>query len=141
MSRKYKFHEKNGAYFVSFATVNWIDVFTRDIYFAIMTQPFQRQIKIDFYYGYELEARTSVMLLYINIVWPSVEKLQTHTLLFEVSQLRTSISSNAFSTLPARTVTVQEVGKSEKVCRKPTKQFDRQKKVVAGWQSGLFRRK
>ena len=36
MSRKYKFHEKGGAYFVSFATVNWIDVFTRDIYFAIM---------------------------------------------------------------------------------------------------------
>ena len=47
MSRKYKFaspvryrsgYEKNGAYFVSFATVNWIDVFTRDIYFAIMTE-------------------------------------------------------------------------------------------------------
>ena len=40
MSRKYKFYEKNGAYFVSFATVNWIDVFTRDVYFAIMTKPF-----------------------------------------------------------------------------------------------------
>jgi REP element-mobilizing transposase RayT len=38
MSRKYKFHEKSEAYFVSFATVNWIDVFTRDIYFAIMTE-------------------------------------------------------------------------------------------------------
>ena len=38
MSRKYKFHEKNGAYFVSFATVNWIDVFTRDIYFAIIIE-------------------------------------------------------------------------------------------------------
>ena len=38
MSRKYKFHEKNEAYFVSFATVNWIDVFTRDIYLAIMTE-------------------------------------------------------------------------------------------------------
>ena len=38
MSRKYKFHEKGGAYFVSFATVNWIDVFTRDIYFALMTE-------------------------------------------------------------------------------------------------------
>ena len=25
MSRKYKFGEKDGAYFVSFATVNWID--------------------------------------------------------------------------------------------------------------------
>jgi hypothetical protein len=34
MSRKYKFYEKEGAYFVSFATVNWIDVFTRDLYFS-----------------------------------------------------------------------------------------------------------
>lgn len=34
MSRKYKFREKDGAYFVSFATVNWIDVFTRDDYFS-----------------------------------------------------------------------------------------------------------
>lgn len=29
MSRKYKFHEKEGAYFISFATVYWIDLFTR----------------------------------------------------------------------------------------------------------------
>mgnify|MGYP003582277094 CR=1 FL=1 len=27
MSRKYKFHNKEGLYFVSFATVFWIDVF------------------------------------------------------------------------------------------------------------------
>lgn len=33
MSRKYKFHEKGGAYFISFATVFWIDVFTRMEYF------------------------------------------------------------------------------------------------------------
>jgi putative transposase len=33
LSTKYKFGEKTGAYFVSFATVNWIDVFTRDAYF------------------------------------------------------------------------------------------------------------
>lgn len=38
MSRNYNFHEKNGAYFISFATVNWIDVFTRDIYFSIMIE-------------------------------------------------------------------------------------------------------
>ena len=36
MSRKYKFHYKSGLYFVSFATVYWIDVFTREIYFAIL---------------------------------------------------------------------------------------------------------
>ncbi len=36
MSRKYKFHNKSGLYFVSFATVNWIDVFTRQIYFDLL---------------------------------------------------------------------------------------------------------
>ena len=38
MSRKYKFGESKGAYFISFATVNWIDVFTRDIYFSIIIE-------------------------------------------------------------------------------------------------------
>ncbi|MEQ9309263.1 MAG: transposase, partial [Cyclobacteriaceae bacterium] len=33
MSRKYKFYNKEGLYFVSFATVYWIDVFVRDEYF------------------------------------------------------------------------------------------------------------
>ncbi len=36
MSRKYKFHNKEGLYFVSFATINWIDVFVRDHYFMLM---------------------------------------------------------------------------------------------------------
>ncbi|WP_114784220.1 REP-associated tyrosine transposase [Botryobacter ruber] len=36
MSRKYKFYNKEGLYFVSFAVVYWLDVFTREDYFAIM---------------------------------------------------------------------------------------------------------
>ncbi len=36
MSRKYKFHNKQGLYFVSFAIVYWIDVFTRERYFSIL---------------------------------------------------------------------------------------------------------
>ena len=36
MSRKYKFHNKEGLYFVSFATVNWIDVFVRPLYCDIL---------------------------------------------------------------------------------------------------------
>ncbi|TXD83437.1 transposase [Subsaximicrobium wynnwilliamsii] len=36
MSRNYKFHNKSGLYFVSFATVNWIDVFTRHPYFDVL---------------------------------------------------------------------------------------------------------
>jgi putative transposase len=36
MSKKYKFHNKEGLYFVSFATVYWLDVFVRDVYFNEM---------------------------------------------------------------------------------------------------------
>ncbi|MCO5231482.1 MAG: transposase [Chitinophagales bacterium] len=38
MSRKYKFHEKEGAYFISFAVIDWIDVFTRIDYFSILIE-------------------------------------------------------------------------------------------------------
>lgn len=36
MSRNYKFHNPRAANFVSFATVYWIDVFTRQYYFQIL---------------------------------------------------------------------------------------------------------
>jgi putative transposase len=36
MSRKYKFHNKEGLYFVSFAVVYWIDVFVREDCFRIV---------------------------------------------------------------------------------------------------------
>ncbi|WP_454802098.1 REP-associated tyrosine transposase [Mucilaginibacter phyllosphaerae] len=36
MGRKYKFHEHDKLYFVSFATVNWIDVFVRRQYCDII---------------------------------------------------------------------------------------------------------
>jgi putative transposase len=39
MSRKYKFGDKTGAYFISFATVYWIDVFTREEYFGSIVEP------------------------------------------------------------------------------------------------------
>ena len=38
MSRNYKFHNKEGLYFVSFATVNWIDVFTRQLYYDVLAE-------------------------------------------------------------------------------------------------------
>jgi putative transposase len=38
MSRKYKFYNKEGLYFVSFATVYWVDVFVRDEYFELIRQ-------------------------------------------------------------------------------------------------------
>jgi len=36
MSRNYKFHNPEGVYFISFAVVNWLDVFTRSEYKNIL---------------------------------------------------------------------------------------------------------
>lgn len=38
MSRKYKFHNQEGLYFVSFATVFWLDVFVREAYFLTVLE-------------------------------------------------------------------------------------------------------
>ena len=60
MSRKYKFAEKDGAYFVSFATINWIDVFTRDLYFSTITESlaYCRKEKGMELYGYCIMAKS-----------------------------------------------------------------------------------
>lgn len=38
MSRNYKFHNPQGVYFVSFAVVEWVDVFTRNEYKDIIVE-------------------------------------------------------------------------------------------------------
>ncbi|MEQ8477234.1 transposase [Fulvivirga sp.] len=38
MSRKYKFHDKEGLYFVSFAAVYWLDILVREAYFSIVVE-------------------------------------------------------------------------------------------------------
>jgi hypothetical protein len=45
MSRKYKFKDPDAAYFVTFATINWIDVFTRRIYKDIIVDSLNFCIK------------------------------------------------------------------------------------------------
>lgn len=40
MSRNYKFHNPDGVYFVSFAVVEWLDVFTRNEYKNIIIDSF-----------------------------------------------------------------------------------------------------
>ena len=54
MSRNYKFHNTSGLYFVSFATVYWIDVFTREAYFSILAQSIDycRKLKAMEVYAY-----------------------------------------------------------------------------------------
>jgi REP element-mobilizing transposase RayT len=45
MSRKYKFHNPEGVYFVSFAVQNWVDVFTRNEYKNILVENLNYCIK------------------------------------------------------------------------------------------------
>src|SRR5699024_10604438 len=45
MSGKYKFHNPEGLYFVSFATIHWIDVFVRRIYCDILVASLKYCIK------------------------------------------------------------------------------------------------
>ncbi|WP_260448490.1 transposase [Bibersteinia trehalosi] len=54
MNRKYKMRNSDGAYFVSFATVYWIDVFIREIYFQAIIESlaFCRKEKGMQIYGY-----------------------------------------------------------------------------------------
>ena len=42
MSRNYKFHNAEGIYFISFATVFWVDVFTRRVYFDCIVENLNR---------------------------------------------------------------------------------------------------
>ena len=44
MSRKYKFHNKEGLYFVNFATVYWIDVFVRPLYNDVLVDSLKYSI-------------------------------------------------------------------------------------------------
>lgn len=41
MSRAYKFHKPDGLYFITFTTVNWVDVFTRRDYKDIVVESLQ----------------------------------------------------------------------------------------------------
>ncbi|VEH20267.1 Transposase and inactivated derivatives [Chryseobacterium nakagawai] len=50
--KEYYFHEKDGAYFISFATAFWIDVFTRMEYFVINALDYCRKNKGMSIFGY-----------------------------------------------------------------------------------------
>ena len=45
MSRKYKFYDKSDLYFVTYTVVDWIDLFTRDIYRNVLLDSWNYCIK------------------------------------------------------------------------------------------------
>ena len=77
MSRNYKFHNPEGVYFVSFAVVEWIDVFTRNIYKDIILNSlkFCQENK-----GMEIYA-WCIMTNHIHLIFRSVNDQKPETLL------------------------------------------------------------
>ncbi|MFT7238339.1 MAG: putative transposase [Cyclobacteriaceae bacterium] len=94
MSRKYKFHNKEGLYFVSFATVYWPDVFVRDQYFELMLNSFDycRKNKGMEIYSYCIMTSHVHLIFRANQSNPSnlIKEMKT----FTSKKLQASVESN-----------------------------------------------
>ncbi len=77
MSRNYKFHNPEGVYFVSFAVVEWLDVFTRNEYKDIVLESLQycQQHK-----GMEIYA-WSIMTNHVHLIFRSMHGQKPELLL------------------------------------------------------------
>ena len=77
MSRNDKFHNPEAAYFVSFAVVEWLDVFTRNEYKDILTDNLQFYSKEK---GMEIYAWV-IMTNHIHLVFRSISGVRPEQLL------------------------------------------------------------
>nr|WP_319400176.1 transposase [uncultured Carboxylicivirga sp.] len=77
MSRNYKFHNAEGTYFVSFAVVEWLDVFTRNEYKNIVIESLRYCIKEK---GMELFA-WCIMSNHVHLIFRSIGSQKPEQLL------------------------------------------------------------
>ncbi|NLZ94962.1 MAG: transposase [Bacteroidales bacterium] len=77
MSRSYKFHNPEGLYFVSFAVVEWLDVFTQNLYKDILVESlsFCQQNK-----GMEIVA-WCIMTDHVHLIFRSIKEQRPELLL------------------------------------------------------------
>ena len=77
MSRNYKFHNPEGLYFVSFAVVGWLDVFTRNEYKDLIVESleFCQQNK-----GMEIHS-WCIMTNHVHLIFRSIENQKPELLL------------------------------------------------------------
>ena len=77
MSRNYKFHNPTGLYFVSFAVVGWLDVFTRNEYKDLLLDSLEFCQKNK---GMEIHA-WCIMTSHVHLIFRSIEKQNPELLL------------------------------------------------------------
>jgi len=82
MSRNYKFHNPEGIYFISFAVVSWLDVFTRNEYKDIIVDSlyYSQQNK-----GLEVFA-WCIMTSHVHLVFRSVGKQKPEHLIGDIKR-------------------------------------------------------
>ena len=69
MSRKYKFRDAHGLYFVSFPVIGWIDIFTREVYCQLFVESLAY---CRMYLGMEIYA-WCIMLSHVHIIFRAKE--------------------------------------------------------------------
>ncbi len=77
MSRNYKFHNPEGVYFVSFAVVEWLDVFTRNEYKNILIESLHHCQKEK---GMEIFA-WCIMTSHIHLIFTSTKQQKPELIL------------------------------------------------------------
>ena len=98
MSRNYKFKNSEGVYFVSFAVVEWIDVFTRTEYKNIILDSLRYCQK---YKGMEIFA-WCIMTNHVHLVFRSVENQVPELLLGDFKRFTSKAVIKAISENPKR---------------------------------------
>ncbi len=93
MSRNYKFKNPEGVYFVSFAVVEWIDVFTRTEYKNIILDSLRYCQK---YKGMEIFA-WCIMTNHVHLVFRSVEDQRPELLLGDFKRFTSKAVIKAIS--------------------------------------------
>ena len=96
MSRNYKFHNPEGVYFVSFAVVEWLDVFTRNEYKDIIINSLQYCQKEK---GMEVFA-WCIMTNHVHLIFRSVKGQKPELLLGDFKRFTSKAIVNAIKDNP-----------------------------------------
>ena len=96
MSRNYKFHNPEGLYFVSFAVVNWIDVFTRNEYKNIVLETIDYSMKNK---GMKIYA-WCIMTNHVHLIFSVSEPNKPELVLGDIKRFTSKKLIEAISTNP-----------------------------------------
>ncbi len=96
MSRNYKFHNPDGVYFVSFAVIEWIDVFTRNEYKNIILDSLSYCQKGK---GMEIFA-WCIMTNHVHLIFRSIQNQKPQNLLGDLKKFTSKAIVNEIKINP-----------------------------------------